>query len=437
MGFSNGEVDRLGITIRSEKDQLSISTLMKLQEHRISHQSTLSSTFTILCSYITKFSKETIVTYRIKRIESILGKLIRYPDMQFSRMWDIGGCRVIVRDNAEVYKLKNLLTKNKRVIIKKVYDYIKTPQNDGYKGLHVFIKLSDEEKVVEIQIRNKQDHNWATLVEITDVLFGTKLKELGDHKELLRFHYLLSRLSSLTVREKEEIARCLYKYKYFQRLSEVFSRNSLKVRRQWFQIKEKKDISYYIIKAQKDNVPEILPFVNSTDAEIEYLKIYDSTSSNNVVLTHLPEATYAKISVAYSNYMLTYHSFLFDCFEILESLILSAIQTSRYIKFTKIFSLYLSLLYEHIKNLTLEITEFESYLNHMDHEVIKFNRRKLNEWLKHIKNKSSEFKKKQQIFYEKIGALNPPITKRFIIKILSFPFNYNFEKKLLKLNRDL
>ena len=51
--------------------------------------------------------------------------------------------------------------------------------DSGYRSIHLNVRLKGDKRVVEIQLRALEHHNWATLVEITDLLFRTKLKELG------------------------------------------------------------------------------------------------------------------------------------------------------------------------------------------------------------------------------------------------------------------
>lgn len=355
--MTKGSIDRLGDQIRAEYDPLSDQTLLLLQNYRISHKDTLARVFNILCNINRKMGKQNIVTYRIKRFESIIGKLYRFPKMQFSRMWDIGGCRCIVKNNEEVYKLKSLIEQNEHLEIRKIYDYIKEPQSEGYKSLHLFISLKGDNKVIELQIRNKEDHNWATLVEITDLLFDAKLKEYGKNKDLLRFHFLLSKRHELTIDEKKEISKTIKKYKYFEKLSDVFTRNYIQIRKQWLDIESKHNHNYFLIETKKDEIPKISSYKKFDEAEENYFKIYKNNQTANVVLTHLPKPNYEQISIAYSNYILTFHSFFDDCYEIFESLIEKTLINKRFFDFIKYFNLYNEIVYNHIKNLMSEVDE--------------------------------------------------------------------------------
>jgi putative GTP pyrophosphokinase len=433
MASSKGDIDRLGNLIRSEQFLLKEDTLVKLQEYRTSHQDTLSTIFTILCSYIRKIHPTSIVTYRIKRFESIIGKLMRYPEMRFSRMWDIGGCRFIVRDSQDVYKMKSLLEKDSRISIVKEYDYIKEPQEDGYRSLHLFIKCADNDKTIEVQIRSLQDHNWATLVEITDVLYDLKIKELGNSAELGRFHFLLSKISELTIDEKKEIAKILTKYRYFEKLSEVFSRNYLKVRQQWFDIENLKNHRYFLIETNKEATPKIFSYKNSVEAEVDYLNFYRTTGNANIVLTHLPDPSYHQISIAYSNYILTFHSFLEECYEILESLIVEALEQGKYHDYFTVLRLYHSLLFEHVRNLMTEIREMTQHSEIKHQNNRRQNRKKHSEWITDIQREINKNNVRIRRLSNKIGKNMPDSTigKFTVRKITSFIGN-KYQGKIKK-----
>lgn len=411
--ISKGSINRLGDTIRSE-DQISETSLIELQSYRSSHEESLSRIFKILCRITKNHNNNNIVTYRIKRIESIIGKLSRYPKMKFSRMWDIGGCRCIFNTNKELNNVKKAITK--QFTVKKIYNYVSEPQKEGYKAIHLFVSLPNDEKIIEIQLRNKVDHNWATLVEITDLLFDSKLKEYGENKELLRFHYLLSKSKELILNEKMEIVSILKKYKYFEKLSTIFSRNYLKVRIQWFEIENKIDQHFFLITAKKDKFPKISSFEFFDEAEEKYFELYKSSENTNIVLTHLPNPSFKQISIAYSNYILAFHSFFDECYEILESLIYDSLKTKNYIIFGKIFNMYYFLIFIHIKNLKKELDAINEYINNYPKQV---NRKKKSEWVKDIKRSVSKGEKRIDKFQKKVYK-GITISKfgRFIINLI-------------------
>ena len=114
-------------------------------------------------------------------------------------MNDIAGCRCIMTSDKEVIKLCKQLEKNEENIPFKFElrnDYINKPKESGYRSIHLKATLkSNLEKVIEIQIRSLEQHNWATLVEISDLLFLSKLKEYGEKGDpiLYNFHKLLAK----------------------------------------------------------------------------------------------------------------------------------------------------------------------------------------------------------------------------------------------------
>lgn len=430
--FTKGDIDRLGLSIRNERDVISDETLLKLQEYRTSHKEILSLIFNFLCKNSNKIHPQTIVTYRIKRIESIIGKLYRYPDMRFSRMWDIGGCRCITRNNQDVYKIKNLIAQNPDFEIVKEYDYIKEPQKDGYKSLHLFVKQNLCDKVIEVQIRNKKDHDWATLVEITDLLYDSKLKELGDDpsnysfKELFHFHFLLSK-DSIDLEEKRVIASIIKKYNYFEKLSEVFARNIFKVRKQWLCIENKQSLKYFLIETTKDEVPKITSFDNSSNAERQYFEVYKSNNNANIVLIHLQNPNYNQICIAYSNYILTFHSFLLDCLILIENLIIEAIENKKLFTYYKTYNLYSDLNFYFFRNLTAEITELIKFSEQANGK----NKKKENEWIDDIKKQLSIMKDRGDKLRKKLKRNEPDnVFYQIVIYLITRSINTKYKNKI-------
>lgn len=196
----------------------------------------------------------------------------------------------------DIYRFKEILAT--QVFIKKETDYIIKPRSTGYKSLHLYISRTENDRqVIELQIRCRDNHNWATLVEITDLLFDEKLKEENSNMELFRFHKLLAKKDALSIQDKHEIFKILKKYNYIEKLSEVFNRNYINVRTQWLQIENKKDHSFFLIETKKESVPKIDSYSNFIDAEIEYFNRFKENNSSNIVLTRLPKASYSQIRV--------------------------------------------------------------------------------------------------------------------------------------------
>ena len=60
--------------------------------------------------------------------------------MQLARMGDVGGCRAILSDQHEVYRVLARIRKNWTV--KVLNDYVETPRDTGYRAVHVVIGVT-------------------------------------------------------------------------------------------------------------------------------------------------------------------------------------------------------------------------------------------------------------------------------------------------------
>lgn len=119
-------------------------------------------------------------------------------------MEDIAGCRAIVKGVAEVksvYKaLKKSTTKN---ILFRERDYISNPKESGYRGIHLIYKYNGSKDkyrgmAVELQIRSKIQHSWATAVEVVGTFTEQALKaSTGDTIWLDFFKYASVEFSKL------------------------------------------------------------------------------------------------------------------------------------------------------------------------------------------------------------------------------------------------
>lgn len=114
------------------------------------------------------------VTTRLKSPESILKKAIR-KDVELSlpsikqNMQDIAGIRINCSFNSDIYKLSEMIQKQQDVEVIECKDYIKNPKPNGYRSLHLILKIpvfmSDrvEHVFIEMQIRTIAMDFWASL----------------------------------------------------------------------------------------------------------------------------------------------------------------------------------------------------------------------------------------------------------------------------------
>lgn len=429
--MTKGEINRLGESIRENNLTPSDSLLESLEAYRVSHKQPLAKVFKELCRIKYRVGRNTIVTYRIKRFQSIINKLHRFRDMKFSRMWDIGGCRCIVENDEGVYKLKEEI--EKIFEIKKTTDYIKNPKNNGYRSLHLYISVPDSKVTVEIQIRSQRDHNWATLVEISDLLFDSGLKEYGKQKDLLKFHLLLAKREKLSNAERKEIIKISRNNRYIEKLGEVFVRNHLSVRKKWFEIEINSKLRYFLIKASSETVPEIKAYENFDAAESAYFENFRQNPKSNVVLTHLLKPKFEQISVAYSNYILTKHSFLDESAKILEALILSAIDNQSVFEFYRYFNYYQNIIFSRLSDSIKEVVYMKNIEIKKEKKIERQLKKKEKEWKEFIEADLKEFDRKVRTFKKEFNRHFPKsnfsrTVFRFLIRLVFKRHNKKFDK---------
>lgn len=160
--------------------------ILILDSWRHQHEEQAQIFFKKLVGIINKYPGS-MVTYRLKRKESILKKLYRSNgNFELGAMDDIAGCRVIVNSVSEVYKVYNEILNLKRakeIDIKKTKDYIKNPEKSGYRSLHIIVKQTltqeniDRQYRIELQIRTKLQHYWSTAVEAISEIDNVEYKD--------------------------------------------------------------------------------------------------------------------------------------------------------------------------------------------------------------------------------------------------------------------
>ena len=386
--YSNKDYKRLGDRIRSNPKQIADEDLRMLQTLRLSYKEPLATIFKSIERVAYKVDHDSICTYRVKRIESIISKLVRFPEMQVNRAEDIAGCRCIMSSTEKTYELYDRLMRNRDrlpfVIKGVIHDYIKEPKKSGYRSIHINAVLKDgDNRRIEIQLRSLEHHNWATLVEITDLLYSFKLKEHGkdSNDDLFEFHRLLSLpRQAVSKKEKYFIADTVIKYRYIEKIGEVFARNYLDVRRQWNRMRLQHD-HFFLISTGSDGTPDFMGFSSFEQAEQAYFdKFINNEENRNIVLTHLQQTDFTKISVAYSNYFLTFNNTLTHILLYLSDAVVNAYRQNRVSLFNRYYQSFLDIIAFWMQKQMLEVNSFNE-----DHTA-RNSRLLRTEWTNSIKN---------------------------------------------------
>lgn len=162
---------------------------------RSSHSFPLNAFHVTLRQRAKKVDARALTAQRLKRLPSIALKLTRFPDMRLTQMQDLGGCRAVLRTISDVDKLvaiyKRATVKNPKARHEFLHskDYISEPKDDGYRSYHMIYRYRSRSRKhqpynglkIEIQIRSKLQHAWATAVEIVSTFTGQALKSnIGD-----------------------------------------------------------------------------------------------------------------------------------------------------------------------------------------------------------------------------------------------------------------
>lgn len=146
--------------------------------------------------------KDPIVAQRLKRFITIIGKLRDDPRLTLTSMQDIGGVRAILKSIRDVYRLRDEYMKSPHFIPmiepNSCKDYISLPKQSGYRGIHLIFKYKNNLNPsydglrIEMQIRTKLQHKWATAVEVMGTFRGEKLKSGRGDQQWQDFFSLVS-----------------------------------------------------------------------------------------------------------------------------------------------------------------------------------------------------------------------------------------------------
>lgn len=149
---------------------------------RFSYEKPLENALDKLQPAVKGIDDKAIFAKRLKRFPSIVLKLQRFPKMNLKNMQDIGGCRVVLANSKKVSQVSRLLRKMPEFKWDdgfRLKDYIQRPKPDGYRSMHIIGRFSDasgKDKKIEVQLRTRIQHYWATALEIIDLFTKQSLK---------------------------------------------------------------------------------------------------------------------------------------------------------------------------------------------------------------------------------------------------------------------
>lgn len=200
---SRTQVQRAGelLTAADAENDLDkwLDAFLILSNWRACHGYPINTFQATLRTKLKKIDKDALVAQRLKRTPSILNKLKRFPGMSLSRMQDIGGLRAVVSTLPQLRKVhenyKSTVFTHKLV---SEFDYVAAPKQSGYRSIHLVYKYKlrksspYEGLQIELQLRTKLQHAWATAVETVGTFLEHSLKSSEGPDEWLDFFALVS-----------------------------------------------------------------------------------------------------------------------------------------------------------------------------------------------------------------------------------------------------
>jgi ppGpp synthetase/RelA/SpoT-type nucleotidyltranferase len=327
--YSRNQVDKAGdLLLDKNIDFFDLAEALKIINNwRSSHSYPLLNFRINLARKLKNICPNAVIAQRIKRLVSIEAKLLSKKSMQLSQMQDIGGCRAIVNDVAQVRALvESYKTSRFSHIFRGEKNYVDTPKPDGYRSYHLIYQYKARQNQnaaydklrIEIQIRTKMQHAWATGVEAVGIFTNEALKANIGNKDWLRLFALMA--SEIAVDEKTNLVpgmpenqalRVKELKELEKKLKAIRTLNAYSTTIQWAG-KNVKNTSYFLMTHDfNKNQIQVQEFAQgrSQEANLAYTQAESAITdgSKNIVLVAVDSVNALKR--AYPNYFLDTRQF--------------------------------------------------------------------------------------------------------------------------------
>lgn len=330
--YSLKQVSKAGECVRKNNGDIEAS-LEIIRNFRAAHSYPLMIIKNLLWKHAKNIKPDPIIARRLKRLPTIIDKLQRETldgvtknSLDLKRLQDIGGCRIIVTDKRSLLEISNYLD-NSRTVHEtiKTRDYIKEPKSTGYRGIHRVYKAYNKSSkdhdwkgfLIEVQIRTRLQHTWATTVEIIDIFENKELKT-NPFKADSRWIEFFKIMSDLFADEDGFIKlEPSQKKDYKNRLSSLDKRlgainklNSLKTTftTPHVAIKANNSKSIILLIDPEHNKISIRYFKDNNQAISIYNALEVQEDKKNIVLVEMDDIK--NLKTAYPNYLLDASNFV-------------------------------------------------------------------------------------------------------------------------------
>jgi putative GTP pyrophosphokinase len=328
MRYSRKKITKAGKKIMTSKSIEERNAALELiNDWRANHLHPLNVMKNGLIRILTKHRvKPILISQRLKRLTSIEYKLDLNESMGLGGMQDIGGYRAVVKDTKDLFKLKDILENNTtNHKLKEPVDYVDRPKKSGYRSIHFIYTYNSkldkyENLLLELQIRTKLQHNWATAVETAGILTKTSLKSSQGPDEWLEFFKIVSSLFAIkeelpVLEEHKErsmenlMVEC---FNLTNELKVIDILKALRISARQIEI-EKFNGDYYLINIDvKEKFVNILTFKKSDYeiASVEYLRLEKEVNENENAVVLVSASSIKSLKKAYPSYFLDTSEFI-------------------------------------------------------------------------------------------------------------------------------
>lgn len=332
--YSKREINNAGNIIRKENhtEEEYNDALKVIDNWRASHAYPLH----IIYMYLQRMSAKSriVVAQRIKRLDSIVGKLKRENGMELWRMQDLGGCRFIVEDINDVYYYSDMYrNSNVKHEFKREYDYIKRPKPSGYRSLHLVYKFHSDAYgewnkniLIEIQFRTHLQHLWATALETMGIYINQALKAGEGDEYIKRFFVLVSSL--FAIKEKcpvvpetsedineliSEIEKIDEKYRILKKLSAIrkYALYDEKAKNEYIFKPDEK--GYYVLTLNYNDMKLVINYFSPSkidEANTFYINKEKEKSNSDIDVVLVRVSSFTELQKAYPNYFADIKEFI-------------------------------------------------------------------------------------------------------------------------------
>lgn len=328
MIYSRKKITRAGNILMSSKSKNEIDEALDIiNEWRTCHLEPLKVMKNGLLRTFTQNSiKPILVSQRLKRLTSIQYKLDLNEKMGLGGMQDIGGYRAVLKDKKDLINLKNILEDKLSVHkLEKVVNYVERPKNSGYRSIHFIYRYSSaiesrNDLKLELQIRTKLQHNWATAVETAGIITKTSLKSSQGPDEWLEFFKIVSSLfaikensPTLKIHENESMESLMVKcYDFCNQYNIITTLKALRITTKKIET-DKFTGDYYLINIDFIEKNVIIRTFNKNQFEFatsEYLEIEKNIDDNTNAVVLVSAVSIKSLKKAYPSYFLDTSEFI-------------------------------------------------------------------------------------------------------------------------------